>query len=64
MEKIVVEDTGPNFLFFPARYSQALSTQVAFIPIGDVVRTTNRQVRDGARDGHHWVLLVNAAVHL
>lgn len=54
----------PQLLFFPSRYSQAFGTQVAFIPIGDIVRTTNRHVRDGARDGHHWVLLVNAAVHL
>lgn len=61
-----MEGTGPSFFPLPApvRYSQALSTQEAFIPIGDVVRTTNRHVCDGARDSHHWVLLVNAAVHL
>lgn len=46
------------------RYSQVLNAQVTFIPIGNVVRTTNRQVCDGAGDGHHWVLLVNTAVHL
>lgn len=65
-ESFAVEGTGPSFFPFPAPmgYSQALSTQVAFIPIGDVVRTTNRHVCDGARDSHHWVLLVDAAVHL
>ena len=54
----------PSFPFVPVGYSQALGTQVAFIPVGDVVRTTNRQVCDGAGDGHHRVLPVNAAVHL
>ena len=50
--------------FPPMRYSQVLSTQQAFVPIGDVVGTTDRHVGDGAGDGHHWVLLVNVAVHL
>lgn len=54
----------PNFFLLPMRYSQVLNTQVAFVPVGDVVRPTNRQVCDGAGDGHQWVLLVNAAVHL
>lgn len=48
----------------PMKYSQGLSTQVTFIPVGDVVRTTNRQVCDRARNGHHRVLLIYAAVHL
>lgn len=50
--------------FPPMRYSQGLSTQQAFVPIGDVVGATDRHVGDGAGDGHHWVLLVNVAVHL
>lgn len=55
---------GPQHTVLPTSYSQALSTQVALVSVGDVVRTTDGLIGDGAGDGRHGIVLVNTAVHL
>lgn len=55
---------GPQHTVLPTRYSQALSTQVAVVSVGDVVRTTDGLIGDGAGDGRRGIPLVNTAVHL